>query len=64
MHDLVFLRMLDHEVAVVVKDDEFDRQVMVRHGLQLLQVHHHAAIAVQAKDFTSIAGKGSAHSRR
>ena len=45
-----FLRVLDHEVAVVVEDDDLDRQLVMHDRLQFLEIHHHAAVAIQTED--------------
>ena len=46
----VFLRLADLVVAVVVDDEEFDGQPIRDDGLQFLQVHHDAAVALKADD--------------
>ena len=46
----VVLRLPDRHVAVVVEDEDLDRQLVLDDRLQLLQVHLDAAVAGEADD--------------
>ncbi len=54
----VRLRGADRQVAAVVEDENLDRQPVLDDRLQLLQVHHDAAVTGEADDSTLLAAGG------
>ena len=48
-------------VAVIVDEENLDRQLICQDGLQFLQVHHDRAIAFQADGGTAAACNASAN---